>query len=437
MHLRRTLVLSLALTTSFNGCTNDSPTPAERTNFNKHIAPIVFKNCTPCHRPEESGPFSLLTYKDVKKRARQIVRVTESRFMPPWLPASTGERFLDEKRLEDREIKLIRRWVEDGAIEGNPEDLPAQPKFTHGWQLGPPDLILELPERYTLPAEGTDVFRNFVIPLPISRPRYVRAVELRPGNPQIIHHAVTGVDRSGVSRQEDSKDEEPGYPGMEMKGSQIIDGHYFTWTPGKEPFKGNEGMAAQLHPNSDVILQLHMLPNGKREPIRPKLGLFFTDEPPTIHPYVLILELEKIDIPAGKSDYMDTDTYKTLMDFEILAVYPHAHYLGKEVEAYALLPDGTKQWLVHIPEWDFNWQTDYQFRDRVTVPAGSTLTMRWTYDNSSGNVRNPNRPPKRVRHGDRSFDEMGQLFIRVLPTNEEDRRKMREQYLRHLQRQKR
>ncbi|HXG67520.1 MAG TPA: hypothetical protein VNO70_20630, partial [Blastocatellia bacterium] len=172
--------------------------------FNKDIAPIIFRSCAECHHPGGSAPFSLLTYQDVKKRASQIALVTRNRYMPPWLPEPGHGDFAGERRLSDAQIKLIQQWVEQGAAEGAPAELPPAPKFNEGWQLGQPDMVVKMPEPYTLPADGSDVFRNFVIPAPVSSTRYVKAVEILPGNKQIVHHANLLIDRSQSSRRRDA-----------------------------------------------------------------------------------------------------------------------------------------------------------------------------------------------------------------------------------------
>src|ERR1051326_6038897 len=172
---------------------------AEPVTFNKHIAPIVFEYCAPCHRPGEAAPFSLLRYQDVAKHAQQIVTVTKIRYMPPWLPAPGAVKFADERRLSDNQIRLIERWVEGGEPEGRATDLPPIPKFTAGWQLGQPDLVLTLPKAYALAGGGRDVYRNFIFPFSLAETRYVRALEIRPGNKRVVHHANLLIDRNRSS----------------------------------------------------------------------------------------------------------------------------------------------------------------------------------------------------------------------------------------------
>ena len=396
------------------------PRPVGTLTFTKDIAPIVFENCAVCHRPGESAPFSLLSYRDVMKRAKQIAEVTESRFMPPWLPERGDIPFDGERLLTADQIGVIGQWMAEGATEGDPAELPPLPQWTAGWQLGKPDLVVTMPEPYTLPAEGTDVFRNFVIPIPVPTTRYVRTVELRPGNPKIVHHAVMSVDPTSSSKHLDEEDAKVGFDGMEQGPGARSTGHFLGWTPGKVPLRGTEEIAWRLKKGTDLVLQLHMLPSGKPEVIQSRIGLFFTDKPPPETPVVLRLGSNTIDIPAGKKDYVIEDTFRLPVDVEVLGIYPHAHYLCREMQGDGLLPDQTKQRLLYIKKWDFNWQDDYRYVKPVYLPKGTVLSMRYRYDNSDENVRNPHNPPRRVVYGPHSSDEMGDLWIQVLPRNQKD-----------------
>ena len=240
----RTLVLALF---ALCGCGKDDiPAPATTlvsgpVTFSRDIAPLVFEHCAECHRPQGAGPFPLLTYDDVRRRANQIATVTGSGFMPPWLPEPAYGQFVGERRLSPEQIEMLRHWAEQGALEGDPTEVPARPQWTEGWQLGEPDLILTLPEPYTLAAEGPDVFRNFVVSIPVSGTRYVRAVELHPGRKQVVHHAIVMVDPQGGAARLDAEDPEPGYDGMDSIYGHAPDGHFLGWTPGKvaDPGEGD------------------------------------------------------------------------------------------------------------------------------------------------------------------------------------------------------
>ena len=391
--------------------------------FNKDVAPIVFQHCSPCHRPGHVAPFALLTYDDVKRRAAQIATVTADRRMPPWLPEPDYGLFQDERRLRDDQIAIIQQWVQDGTREGDAGELPAAPPArAEGWQLGRPDLIVEMPEPYTLQPHGSDVFRNFVIPLTLSSARYVRAVEFQPGNQHVVHHGVIGIDRTRSSRRFDQEDPEPGYGDRLSEGVQSPEGHFLGWTPGKTPVMEPADMAWRLDRGTDLVVQLHLLPGDHPEVIRASVGLFFTDGPPTRVPVLVKLGSKSIDIPAGEAAYTITDTYVLPADVDVLAVYPHAHYLAREMRGFATLPDGTTTGLIWIKDWDFNWQDEYRYADPVFLPKGTVVTMRYVYDNSEGNAQNPHRPPRRVGYGPHSSDEMGDLLFQVVPRNSADAR---------------
>jgi len=258
-----------------------APVDADVT-FNRDIAPIVLARCSGCHQPGEIGPFSLVTYQDVRQRATQIADLTARRVMPPWRaePAddgSGGEAFLDVRRLTDREIALIRDWVAGGAVEGDPSELPAVPRSNARgpeWHLGNPDLIVEMGSPYVLAAEGQDVFRTFVIPIPTDRARYVRGLEFRPGNARVVHHANIGVDRTQSSRRLDAADPDPGYVGGMVPDAGYPPGYMLGWTPGQRPRPSPSGMPWRLEAASDLVVQLHLQPTGKPEPLQVSVGLF-------------------------------------------------------------------------------------------------------------------------------------------------------------------
>jgi len=388
--------------------------------FNRDIAPIMFQSCARCHRAGESGPFPLLTYEDVKKHARQIQTVARTRFMPPWLPEPQALKFADQLRLPDEQIASIKKWIEEGAPEGNPAELPPQPKFVEGWQLGQPDLVLKAAKPYLLPASGSDMYWNFIFPVPIDRTRWVKAVEIRPGDKRFVHHANILVDRLQNSRQ---KETQPGagFEGMEIKiESETFDpdSHFLFWKPGTVPYVEPEGMALRLDKGTDLVLNVHLQPSGKPESIQPTIGLYFTAQPATKFPMLLQLQNDvKLDIPAGEKNFVVSDELTLPIDVDLLAIYPHAHYLGKDLQATAALPDGSAIPLIHIPQWDLNWQAVYRYAEPVFLPKGTTVSMGYVYDNSEDNALNPNHPPQRVQAGNRSRDEMAHLWLQVLPRN--------------------
>jgi len=408
----------------------------QKPDFAHDIAPIIYQHCASCHRPGEAGPFSLLTYDDVKRRAPQIAAVTRSRFMPPWLPEPGHGDFQDANRLTDAQISLISEWVNQGASEGPPGDTPKPPAFTAGWQLGPPDLIVEAQKAFALSPSGTDVYWNFIFPLPLKTARFLRAVEVRPGDKRIVHHSNVIVDRSRWARALETVPG-AGFSGMELTNRRSVfdpdDGHFLFWRPGGAPYVEPDGLALRLAPGDELVLNTHLRPSGKPESVRPSIGLYFTDKPQTKYPMLVQLEHDgALSIPPGNGDFLVSDDFKMPMDADILAVYPHAHYLGRLLEAYATLPDGTRRWLIRIPQWDQSWQNVYRYREPVFLPRGSVVSMRYHFDNSAANLRNPNHPPKLVGAGNKATDEMGHLWLQVLPRGTGDKRlELDEALMRH------
>jgi Flp pilus assembly protein TadD len=390
--------------------------------FSRQIAPILYKNCTTCHHPGGGGPFSLLTYEDARRRAPQIAQVTASRFMPPWLPEHGYGDFADERHLSSEEIALIQKWVSTGMLRGDAAEAPQIPRYDTTWTLGKPDLILTIQHPATLPASGSDIFLNFVLPYPLDQTHYIRAMEIRPGTPQVVHHANVLIDRTASWRSAHPDTWRDGVPGMELMvdaGNTFDpDSHFLFWKPDTPALAEAPGMPWRLDPGNDLILNMHLKPSGKPETIAAQIGLYFTSEPPSKQPMLLQLEHDAaLDIPPGKSDFIIDDELNLPVDVDVLGIYPHAHYLGKDLQGYAILPNGEKQWLIWIRNWDIDRQSVYRYRKPVFLPRGTTIHMRYTYDNSNENVRNPNDPPIRVRAGNRSVDEMGHLWLQVLPVN--------------------
>ena len=345
--------------------------------------------------------------------------------MPPWLPEAGHGEFLNPRRLRDDQIALIQQWVEQDTPEGDAAQRPQPPAFPEGWQLGTPDVVLKSAEPYTLQPGKGEVFRNFVFEVPRSRTRYVRAIEFRADNPQVLHHANVGVDPSRVGRRLDRADAGPGFATMAEDEVQNV----FGWSPGKVPILEPVDTAWALEEGSDLVVQLHMVPGAKAESVQPSIGLFFTSTPPTRIPIVVKLESKSIDIPAGESNYAIEDSYALPVDVSVVSVYPHAHYLAKEMRGTATLPDGTEKPLIWIKQWDVRWQDQYRFKDPIVLPMGTTLRMRFTYDNSSANPRSP-RPPRRVTWGQNSTDEMGALWVEVIPRRSEDGAVLTQDYFR-------
>jgi Flp pilus assembly protein TadD len=352
----------------------------------------------------------------VARRATAIAAAVQQRRMPPWLPEAGHGDFVNERRLRDDEIATIAAWASHGAPEGEAAKRPAIPHFPSGWQLGTPDLVLSSAEPYTLQPGRDDTFRTFVLPVPDGAARYVRGIEFRADNPQVLHHANVGLDPRRTGRRLDRADAEPGFAAMPESEVQDV----FGWSPGKVPVMEPADTAWTLDEGSDLVAQLHMVPAATAQSVRPQVGLFFSKTPPTRVPIVVKLESKAIDIPAGEANYVVEDSYTLPVDVEAVSVYPHAHYLATRMEGSATLPDGRVTPLLSIPRWNIRWQDQYRYRMPLALPRGTTLRMRFVYDNSAANPNNRFKPPRRVLWGPLSTDEMGALWLEVVPSRTED-----------------
>ena len=393
---------------------------AATVTFNKDIAPIIYANCAGCHRPGEVAPFSLLSYQDAAKRAKQIATVTARRYMPPWKPEPGFGDFADSHRLTDEQIARIQQWADSGALEGDATDKLAAPKFTEGWQLGTPDLIVQMSEVFTVPADGRDIYRCFVVPLNLTEDKNVAAVEFRPGNRKVVHHAILHLEQPGADRRRDGADRRPGYNCF-GGGGVGLEGGLGGWVPGQRPEFLPDGVARSLPKGSDLIIQNHYHPSGKAETDQSSVGIYFAKAKPTRTLLTLPLASRDLYIPAGDAAYKVTASFTTPIQMEITDVSPHMHLLGKDMKVTATLPDGSTRPLIWIKDWDFNWQGQYRFKEPMILPPGTRVNMEATYDNSENNPRNPNSPPKLVRWGEQTTDEMAIVFLQCVASDPADR----------------
>ena len=399
-----------------------TPQPAGAVTFSRDIAPLIEARCGTCHRPGGDAPFSLVTFDDVRGRAATIVAVTQSRYMPPWKPAPGFGDFHGSRRMTDAEISLIERWVEGGMPEGGPLPTPP-PARDPPWQRGQPDLIIELPS-YSLPAEGGDVFRNFVVAVPTTGARIVRGLQFKPRS-RAVHHANIRVDSTTASRTLDQADAGPGYEGMIARSADFPDGQFLGWTPGQVAPVLSDDTSWRLAAGSDLVVQLHLRPTGAVEQIAPVIGIYFGERLPAAPLTMIRLGRQDLDIPAGASTHVVTDSLVLPVAVEALAVQAHAHYRARTVAAWATLPDGSRRPLLRIDEWDVRWQDRYLYQRPVALPAGTRLTATYVFDNSISNPRNPDRPPARSRWGWRSSDEMGDVWFQVRTASALDRARLR------------
>ena len=436
----RTLIVGLASAALIIAVVSRGETPLQaqntpalsrvegRVTFTETIAPIVYQNCVTCHRPGEAAPFSLISYDDVKNRGQLIAAVTQSRYMPPWQATHGFGDFDGERRLTDAQIQTIAAWVKNGMPEGDKSKMPALPKFTSGWRLGTPDLVLEMPQEFEVPASGPDIFRNFVIPSKLLEDKWVRAVEFRPVARTVVHHALFAYVRSGAYAKIDGADGKPGFRGLAPIGANPAiapAGPLGGWAVGASPRFLPEGLALPMAKGSDFVIQMHFHPSGKVEREKSTVGIYFADKAPerTLR-NLMVPGLfgigSLVEIPAGERNHVIERSTTVPVDVKVYFANPHAHYLAKEFKATATLPDGSTQPLLWIQDWDFNWQDGYNYKQPLILPKGTRIDVRITYDNSAANPRNPSNPPQRVWWGEQSTDEMGTIGFGLIPVRLED-----------------
>jgi AhpC/TSA family len=375
--------------------------------YNRDIAPILFAHCAECHHPGEVAPFSLLSYQDAAKRAQGLARVTGRRLMPPWKADVHYGKFLDERRLTERQIALIKTWAEHGTPEGDAADLPPKPTFTSDWRLGKPDLVAEVPVPFTVPADGPDIFQHFVIPLNLKKDETLIGFEFRPGNRSVVHHAIVAVDTTGGARRRDAETPEPGW---RTSGSidASITGILGVWTPGMTPRFYSDNVGVALEKKADVVVQLHLHPSGKKESDQSKIALYFAKKPvkSIMSRRPLLLGTLIIEVQPGLSRYHTGSTVTLPVDVTLSSVFPHMHLIGREMKITATLPDKSVKPLIWVKDWNFFWQDSYVYQEPVHLPKGTRIDLEAYYDNSATNPFNPSSPPKRVLFGNDTTDEM-------------------------------
>jgi hypothetical protein len=407
--------------------------------WSHEIGPIIRKNCVECHYPGGVAPFSLVQFADVAKRAKSVMRVTQRRIMPPWLPSGPKGTFEGERGLANDEIDLIRTWIEAGAPAGGPATAPAtkqpEPPADHGaWRLGPPDVILRMPREFAVPAGPGDVYQAFVIPLPASaiapevRARAqipdtellgVAGIEIHPGNRRVVHHAHVWVDTSGEARRREASSGEVGYVAFGNPGFSPA-AYLGGCVPGSTPRLFPPGIAEAYPLGGDLVLQVHYSPSGKPETDQTEIGIYFVREPVKRMLEWLRLGSFNIEIPAGAESYAIEDELEIPADCFVISVSPHMHLLGREVSARAVLPDGEELELLTIPRWNFAWQDFYRLKEPMHLPRGTRVRVRWVFDNSADNPRNPHSPPQPVHFGPNTSDEMCEFHLFVVPREIDD-----------------
>lgn len=419
--------MSIRIASTLLACSFTSALAAAAPTFHADVQPLLAKHCASCHRPGEVAPFSLLTYDDAAKRAEQLAEITGRRVMPPWKPQPGHEKFRDERRLSEAEIATLKNWADAGAPAGKPPaaatiaaetNAPTETN-SHAWHLGEPDLKLTLAEPVKIPADGRDLYMNVILPLKVPAGKFVKAIEFRPGNTRVVHHAVLFIDTSGKAKERDDATPEQGFIAVTPPG-RFLPGSLAVWTPGRTPRPLADGLSLPWPQNAELVLNLHLHPSGKPETEQSTVGVYFTDEAPQKSLVDLTLIDTKIDIAPGDKAFRTRDTFTLPIDLEAVTIFPHMHLIGREISVVAKLPDGATKTLLAIDDWDFNWQDLYEYAEPVRLPKGTEVTLTGVHDNSAENPQNPSHPPRRVKWGEQTENEMSIAFLSLMPVNEKD-----------------
>ena len=369
--------------------------------FSKDIAPIFYNSCVGCHRSGEIAPMSLTTYKEVRPWAKAIREKVASRQMPPWHPDPQYGKWENDLRLSQKQVDAVVAWVDSGAAEGNPKDLPPMPKFASGWQIGEPDMIFQMPTEFTVPAEGAVPYQHFTVPTNFKEDRYVQALEARAGNLSVVHHIVMyardPADTTGRGRGQ-------------TRNFNIADGILGALSPGQTPFIAKPGQAKLIKAGSNLVFQMHYTPNGKESKDRSIVGLIFAKAPVDKIVNSKAAFDVRFAIPANADNYEVKAIYEFEEDSHIVSMMPHMHVRGKDIIYRAIYPDGRSEILLSVPKYNFNWQVYYYPAKPLAAPKGTRIEAVAHYDNSTKNPLNP-EPGKVVRFGEQTWDEMMNAFF--------------------------
>lgn len=374
--------------------------------FSKDVAPILYKNCASCHRSGEIAPMSLLTYEEARPWAKSIREMVSRGQMPPWHAEQPHGTFSNDRRLTDAEKSTLVAWADAGAPQGDPKDLPAVPKFTEGWTIVKPDLILSMAKPFTVPASGTIEYQYFRIPTNFTEDKWVQAFEVKPGNRKVVHHILAFASDPAKSPLPTAFTQVlPRMPGMGSGGQQGPGTLIAATAVGSNATVFEPGSALRIPAGSVLMFQIHYTANGTAAMDQSSIGLVFAKEAPhtEIHTTQIMDPLMKI--PAGVADQAVDTAIEFNEDTHITAMIPHTHLRGKAWEYRLIYPDGTSKVVLSVPKYDFNWQTWYVFATPLAAPKGSRLEATAHYDNSVNNKYNPD-PKVEVRWGDQTWNEM-------------------------------
>lgn len=382
--------------------------------FSKDVAPILQKNCQGCHRPGEAAPMSLRTYQEARPWARAMKQAVLAKKMPPWFADAQYGHFRNDRSLPQKDIDTLVSWVDAGAPEGDPKDLPQPLAFVDGWNIGQPDMVLEMPEPFQVPASGTIEYQYVVLPYKFTEDRWVQMAEVRPGNRAVVHHVIAYI-RDGSSKW--MRDKKPGelfVPEADANGNRpSLNGDLLSgFAPGLPPSILEPGQGRLIKAGSDIVLQLHYTANGHAGEDRTKVGVIFCKQAPHERVMTLAASNSKFTIPPGDPNYQVDASFELGHDAKLSALLPHMHLRGKDFQYRLVYPSGETETILRVPHYDFGWQLWYQPVSDIVLPKGTQIAATAHFDNSLNNPHNPDST-KAVTWGDQSWEEMMIGFFEV------------------------
>jgi hypothetical protein len=395
--------------------------------FAEDVAPILYKNCTMCHRPSGLGPFSLLDYDSAKANINEMYDAVSSKQMPPWHAEGPRGVFRNDRRLSDADRQTILRWIDAGAKPGDLKKLPPRPDYPTSWMMGVPDLVVGMSEEFSVPASGTVEYQYFEVPVPITEDKWVQAIEILPGAREVVHHVLVyakippapgAVAPTAASRPPGTPAPQPllirnrahatppdpprtdAHAPPRQLGTLIA-----TETPGNNLMEFPKGTALRLRAGTVLTFQMHYTAHGHAMNDRTKVAFRFAKEPPDEEIFASHFFNGSFTIPAGAKDVAIPGEIGVSEPVRIWGMMPHTHLRGTRWQYKLEKPDGTSQIVLDVPHYDFNWQTYYMFATPLEVPAGGKIVSMAWYDNSASNKSNPD-PTKDVKWGDQTWEEM-------------------------------
>jgi hypothetical protein len=389
---------------------------AQPVTFSKDVLPVLEKRCQGCHRPGEAAPFSLLTYEESRPWAKAMKEAVLLRKMPPWFADPHIGQFSNDRSLSETEIATLVAWSDQGAPQGDPKDAPVPLQFLAGWRIPKPDVVIEMPNDFHVPASGVLDLQHIVVPSGFTEDRWIQCAEVRPGNPALVHHIVIFTREPGSKWLKAAKIGVPFDPDPKKHPRKKDDGvpgeSIAGYAPGAFPIPLPPGQAILIKAGSDIVFQVHYTTNGKPGTDRSKLGIVFAPGPPKQRVATLAAYNDNLKIPAGDPNYRLDSVFDLGAEVQLTSLEPHMHNRGKDFEFRAIYPDGQTETLLRVLNYSFSWQLTYALAKPIVLPKGTRIQCTAHFDNSANNPNNPD-PSKDVSWGDQTFDEMMIGFFSV------------------------